>query len=320
MSLTNTASKVMEKMVRASLVKHLTDNDLINEAQHGFRNKRSCLTNMLCYLDDLVNAVDSGHSIDVNYLDCEKAFDRVPHERLLVKLRAAGIDGKVLIWIRSFLTDRCHQVCIRGKHSDWLPVLSGVPQGSVLGPVLFLVYVNDITNNLESTASLFADDAKIYRTLQTVDDTEALQRDMERLREWSDEWLLTFNTDKCKTMHIGRSNQQAHYQLNGSRLEKSTQEKDLGIIVTNDLKSSAHVTTVAAKANSRLGIIKRNFSVLSRDILLPLYLSLVRPILDYGAQAWSPYLIRDIQAIERVQRRATKLVPDLAHLPYETRC
>ena len=174
---------------------------------------------------------------------------------MLAKLRAAGVDGKVLIWIRSFLTDRFHQVCIRRECSDWLPVLSGVPQGSVLGPVLFLVYVNDIVNSLESTTSLFADDAKIYKTLKTKDDTEALQRDMERLQEWSDKWQLTFNSNKCKTMHIGRSNQQVNYQLNESRLNKSTQEKDLGIIVASDLKPSAHVTTIAARANSRLGII-----------------------------------------------------------------
>lgn len=319
-SLTSIASKVMERIVREEIVQHLTDNALFTDAQHGFRRNRSCLTNLLCYLDDLVNAVDNGHCVDVNYLDCEKAFDRVPHQRLMVKLRALGIDGKVLSWIRSFLADRFHQVRIRKECSGWLPVHSGVPQGSVLGPVLFLVYVNDLTDSLESTASLFADDAKIYRVLETEDDAESLQRDMKRLEEWSTKWLLTFNISKCKTMHIGHNNQQADYKLNDTSLEKTTQEKDLGVIVAHDLKASVHVATVAAKANSRLGIIKRNFSVLTKDILLPLYLSLVRPILDYGAQAWSPYLVRDIRALERVQRRATKLIPDLAQLPYEVRC
>ena len=230
---------------------------------------------MLCYLDDLINAVDCGHCVDINYLDCEKAFDRVPHERLLIKLAALGVDGNVLGWIKSFLANRFHRVCIRKEHSDWLPVLSGVPQGSVLGPVLFLVYINDLVNNLESTASLFADDAKIYRVLKTDEDPEVLQRDLQRLEDWSNSWLLTFNTSKCKTMHIGRSNQQADYQLNGSRLEKSTEEKDLGMWVSDDLKSSVHVAKVTAKANSRLGIIRRNFSVLTKDILTPLYLLFV---------------------------------------------
>lgn len=180
--------------------------------------------------------------------------------------------------------------------------------------------MSGIVFSIESTVSLFADDAKVYRVMKDRDDAEALQRDMKRLEEWSAKWLLTFNTGKCKTMHIGNSVHRAEYQLNGVKLEESDREKDLGIIVANNLKSSSHVAMVAAKANSRLGIIKRNFSVLDKTILLPLYLSLVRPILDYGAQAWSPYLAKDIQALERVQRRATKLVPGIAQLPYDERC
>lgn len=319
-SLTSVISKVIESIIREKIVQHLNDNNLITDKQHGFRSKRSCLTNMLCYLDDLVNAVDEGLSVDVNYLDCEKAFDRVPHHRLHIKLKAMGIDGGILVWIMNFLGERYHRVKIRNTTSDWLPVISGVPQGSVLGPVLFLIYINDLVGNLESAASLFADDAKIYKILRTEADVAALRRDMERLDEWSKKWLLSFNVEKCKTMHIGYHNQQADYYLSQRQLQKTTQERDLGITVSASLKSSEHVSKIAAKANSRLGIIKRNFSVLSRDVLLPLYLSLVRPTLDYGAQAWSPYLLQDIRALERVQRRATKLVPELSHRPYEERC
>ena len=319
-SLTSVLSKVIESIIRENIVEHLNGNNLITEVQHGFRSNRSCLTNMLCYLDDLVNAVDGGMCVDINYLDCEKAFDRVPHHRLLTKLKAMGIDGGILRWIRNFLGERHHRVKIRNTTSDWLPVVSGVPQGSVMGPVLFLIYINDLVKNLESAASLFADDAKIYRTIKTEADIDALKRDMERLDEWSKKWLLSFNVDKCKTMHVGHHNRRADYHLNQRQLQKTTQEPDLGIIVSANLKSSMHVSKVAAKANSRLGIIKRNFTVLSKDILMPLYLSLVRPILDYGAQAWSPYLLHDIRSLERVQRRASKLVPELSHLPYEERC
>ncbi|KAK4326439.1 hypothetical protein Pmani_003041 [Petrolisthes manimaculis] len=142
---------------------------------------------------------------------------------------------------------------------------------------------------------------------------------MSRLDEWSRKWLLNFNAGKCKTMHVGRNNLQADYHLNGTPLQKTTEEKDLGILVSCDLKPSQHVAKVAAKANGRLGIIKRNF-IRDREILVPLYLSLVRPVMDYGVQSWSPYLVKDIQALEKVQRRATKLVPELSHLPYEERC
>ncbi|KAK4305922.1 hypothetical protein Pmani_022196 [Petrolisthes manimaculis] len=197
---------------------------------------------------------------------------------------------------------------------------SGVPQGSVLGPILFVIYIHDLIANLESAASLFTDDAKIYKTIRTEADVETLQRNMERLNEWSRKWLLTFNASKCKIMHIGHDNQGNDYQLGGVTLQKSSTENDLGITISSDLKSSAHVAKVAAKANSRLGIIKRNFTVLDKEIILPLYLSLVRPILDFGVQCWSPHLAKDIQAIERIQRRATRLVPDLTQLPYTERC
>lgn len=319
-SLTSVVSKVLEGIIRQKIVGHLEENDLITNAQHGFRNKRSCLTNMLCYLDDLVNEVDNGNCVDIAYLDCEKAFDRVPHHRLNLKLEAMGIGGKILKWIDSFLNDRLHRVTIRDSYSDWLPMKSGVPQGSVLGPVLFLIYINDLVTNLESSASLFADDAKIYKTIESETDVETLRRDMAKLDEWCGKWLLSFNTSKCKVMHIGHNNRRNAYQLDGVTLEKSNEEKDLGIIISSDLKSTKHVAKITAKANSRLGIIKRNFSVLNKEILLPLYLSLVRPILDFGVQCWSPYMVKDIQALEKIQRRATKLVPDLHALPYIERC
>ena len=182
-SLTSILCKVMERIIWEGIVQHRAPrNELITDAQHGFINRGSCFTNMLCYLDDLVNAVDSRHCIDVNYLDCKKAFDRVPHERHVMKLRARGIDGEVLGWTRSFLTDRSHQVCIRKGCSDWLPVHSRVPQGSVLGPVLFLIYINDIINCLKSMTSLFVDDAKVYKVLKSRANLKALRRDMKHLR------------------------------------------------------------------------------------------------------------------------------------------
>ena len=197
---------------------------------------------------------------------------------------------------------------------------SGVPQGTVLGPILFVLYINDLVENLESGASLFADDAKLYREIKDPSDVETLQRDLQRVEDWSKIWLLTFNINKCKTMHIGRNNAGASYMLYGVDLMITEVEKDLGILVSSNLKSSNHVAAVAAKANARLGIIKRSFEFLDKEIFLALYLTMVRPQLEYAVQCWSPYLQSDIDLLERVQHRATKLVPSIANLPYEVRC
>ena len=258
-SLTSVVSKLLESLIRDEIMEHLEKNNILTSAQHGFRNNRSCLTNMLQYLESLTNSYDSGNPVDVQYLDCEKAFDRVPHQRLLLKLESLGIRGTLLNWIRNFLTGRQHRVCLRGSSSSWLPVHSGVPQGTVLGPILFVLYINDLVENLESGVSLFADDAKLYREVKDHSDVEALQRDLQRVEEWSRIWLLTFNINKCKTMHIGHNNPRANYELYGNDLMKSEVEKDLGILVSSNLKSSNHVAAIAAKANSRLGIIKRSF-------------------------------------------------------------
>ena len=175
---------------------------------------------------------------------------------------------------------------------------------------------NDIVRNLESGISLFADDAKVYRRIATTEDVESLQRDMDRLSEWSRKWLLLFNVAKCKTMHIGHSNPKNDYQFRGITLEKSHLKKDLGVFVSSDLKPSAHIAKIAAKANARAGLIKRTFTYMDREI----FTSLVRLILDYGVQCWSPYLVKDMKKLEQVQCRATLLVPECSTLCYEERC
>ena len=272
------------------------------------------------YLEVLTKAVDQQVPVDVNYLDCRKAFDTVPHRRLLAKLYGCGIRGNVLEWIRDFLADRKQFVEVRGKHSTHLTVSSGVPQGSVLGPVLFLIFVNDLVEELECPALMFADDAKIFVRINSDDDIQAMKRDLHKLENWSDKWLLEFNPDKCTTMHIGHRNPEISYQLNGREIKSTEGERDLGVLIAKDLKPAQHIGKIVAKANRIVGLIKRNFTYMDTDMCCTLYCSLVRPHLEYAVQAWSPYFQKDIDELEKVQRRMTKLVPDLKNLPYETRC
>ena len=195
-SLTCLASKLMESIIRDAMVRHLLENDLCTTAQHGFTNGRSCLTNLLETFESWTEDVDKGYSVDVIFLDFQKAFDKVPKKRLLQKLSAYGIEGKVLCWIEDFLSDRRMRIMVRGEYSEWVDVISGVPQGSVLRPILFLIYVNDIPEMVNCSIKMFADDTKLFRTVKSIDDCNILQNDLDTLSQWTNEWLLSFNVDK----------------------------------------------------------------------------------------------------------------------------
>ena len=271
-----------------------------------------------------MEAVDAEYLVDVVFLDYQKAFDTVPHRRLLHKLQSYGIRGKVNDWFQGYLAGRRQRVVVKGVQSEWGDVDSGVPQGSVIGPLLFLLYVNELPGVVESSMKMFADDTKLYRVIKTNNDIETLQRDLDELSDWSSKWLLKFNAGKCKTMHLGYHNEDHQYTMktdSGDRinLETTTEEKDVGVWLANNLKPSYHCGKAAKKAMSSLGLVKRTFKYIDLHSLPKLYNSYVRPHLEYCVQAWCPYLKKDIAELEKVQRRATKLVPSLRNLPYEDR-
>ena len=318
-SLTSHLCKIMESIIKDCIMKHLTDRSLINTTQHGFWPKRSCLTNLLEFLEYVTKYVDSGYPIDVIYLDFQKAFDKVPHQRLLQKIKALGIDGEIYAWIKNWLLGRLQRVVLNGVNSRWIPVTSGVPQGSVLGPLLFLIYINDIDESISSGILKFADDTKLYATVATKKEVAQLKEDLIHICNWSQEWLMLFNNDKCKVMHMGVRNTSVEYYMNGIKLEDIEEEQDLGIIVQNNLKCAKQCAKAVKQANKTLGIIKRTFRHLNQQILLLLFKSLVRPHLEYCVQAWRPHLQKDIDLIEGVQRRATKLIPSLKVKSYQDR-
>jgi len=194
--ITSQICKIFESIIRDAVVKHLETNLLIHDSQHGNRKGRSCLTNLLTFLDKVTSDIDTGKDVDVIFLDFAKAFDKVPHQRLLQKLTSHGITGKLLQWISNWLSNRKQRVCINGSLSDWIQVLSGVPQGSVLGPILFLIFINDLECGITNWILKFADDTKIFGPVCDYNDYTAFQEDLNRLFSWTTDWQMAFNIEK----------------------------------------------------------------------------------------------------------------------------
>ena len=262
--------------------------------------------------------------MDTIYLDFAKAFDSVPHKRLIAKLKSYGINGDVLSWIEDFLSNRRKRVNINRSKSDWKEVSSGVPQGSVLGPILFLLFVNDITDDIKSETLLFADDAKIFSTQHGKNSTATLQNDLHSLEHWADKWGMSFNIDKCKVLHVGNKNDNPVYYLTNSTgkkvpLEVTYNEKDLGVYVDPKMTFSMHVSIQVNKANKMLGMIRRTYEYLDKKSFRLLFTCLVRPHLEYCVSIWYPIFKKDSKQIENVLRRATRFLPGLKNHTYTER-
>ena len=318
-TITSILCRMLERMLKAPIMKHIEDNNLLADEQHGFVRKRSCLSNLLLNMEKITENYDKGLPMDQIFLDLQKAFDSVPHQRLLFKLQRFGIHGEIYEWIKSFLSERYQRVGVNGTHSEWTKVESGVPQGSVLGPILFIIFIDDLPEHIEAWSSIFADDTKIVQTVCNDEDCKKLQKDLNNLTDWAEMWKLTFNPQKCKLMHFGYKNNHYSYYMKGHMLKKVETEKDLGVIVSHDLKPIANITHHVKKANKMLGLIRRTFKYLSIESFLALYKAYVRPHLEYCQQVSYPYLQKDITELENVQRRATKLVQSIRHLDYEDR-
>ena len=312
-SLTSVCCKLMERLIRRKLLEFLNDNNYFCNAQHGFRPRRSCITQLLTVVEQWTEWLDGGIQFDCIYLDYKKAFDSVPHRRLMEKVRASGITGNVWEWVCSFLSGRKQRVRVESSLSSWADVTSGIPQGSVLGPTLFLIFINDLPEIVQNHCALFADDTKIYAPTQK---STTLQADLDAMNTWTTTWQLPFNRSKCKVIHFGRNNPSNNYTLGNHPITAVEEEKDLGVTFDPLLTFSKHHDKAIAKANSRLGLIKRTFKHLDKTSFILLYKSLVRPILEYGQVVTHPLRKQDEDRLEKVQRRATKLVNGLQDKPY----
>lgn len=319
-SLTSVPCKIMERIIRNEILIFLTKNEIISDDQFGFMPGRSTTLQLLDVVNDWTRSLDEGFPVDVVLVDFAKAFDSVVHKKLLMKLENLGFTGRLLEWISDFLVGRRQRVVVGEKESDVVPVNSGVPQGSVLGPILFTIFLNDLSSKSDNVKiNKFADDVKLHSAIRQHSNSHTLLNELDVLKNWSNLWQLPISDNKCKVFHIGNKNQLYDYSLSGSNLEHLTKVKDLGVWFTSDLKSTNHCNAVIKLATQRAAIIRRCFTSGDVSTLIWAFKVYVRPIVEYASPVWSPFLRGDIDRLERVQRKFTKSLPGFRDKSYETR-
>ena len=319
-ALTSQLSKIFEKVIRKNLVDHLEEHNRFNSNQHGFRKGRSCLSQLLEHFDRITRLLEEGKMVDVIYLDFAKAFDKVDIGIVIRKLKCLGVQGQIGRWIQNFLTNRSQSVVVAGYKSDPSPVLSGVPQGSVLGPLLFLILIGDIDRNIvESFISSFADDTRVGNGIENNNDIINLQTSLNEIYEWALINNMEFNSDKFEYLRYkALNNFQSHEYIdnNNQTINEKYSVKDLGVIMSNDATFTAHINLKVTNIKSKISWILRTFKSRATLPMLTLWKTLILCEHDYCSQLWSPNKVGDIQKIEVLQRCFLRKITEINQLSY----
>ena len=320
-ALTSHIIKIFEKVLRNHIVSHMEDNELLNPGQHGFRAGRSCLSQLLSHFETITKILEDGDNVDVIYLDFSKAFDKVDFLVTLRKIKLLGITGNVGKWIYCFLTGRTQTVLVNGIKSDISEVKSGVPQGSVLGPLLFLILLGDIDRSVASAfVSSFADDTRVGHRIRTTEDANALQKDLNSIYQWSAKNNMKFNSEKFECIRYGKRkdihNTTGYHSDVNTMITPKDQINDLGVLISSNCLFKNQIDNVVKTANKLCGWILRTFKTRAPKLMILLWKSLVLSKLDYCSQLWSPTNKGDIQKLEMVQRSFIRKIDDMRHLDY----
>jgi len=309
-ALTNHLTKLFERVMRKQIVNHLNDHNLFNSTQHGFRAGRSTLTQLLNYYDDILFYLEMGKEVDAIYLDFAKAFDKVDHGIILHKLKQMCIGGKVLMWIRTFLKSRQQQVRVQQVLSDPVTVTSGVPQGSVLGPLLFLILMSDINLNVtDAKVGSYADDTRTWKGIASDADTSSLQQQLNSIYVWADTNNMSFNETKFECLSFGKSNRIPIYKTSSNNaVEVKESLRDLGITIENNLTFKKHILATVTKGHRMAGWALRTFISRDQYLMKTLLKSLIVSQVEYGCVIWGPYNQQQINELERVQSRFTSRI------------
>ena len=322
-ALTSHLIKIFEKVVRNAIVSYLEKYNLFNATQHGFRFGRSCLSQLLDHYDRITKLMEEGHDVDIIYVDFAKAFDKVDINITMNKIHALGITGRLADWIHCFLTQRTQQVVVNSAKSSAREVISGVPQGSVLGPLIFLILIGDIDKNIATAfLSSFADDTRIGRDVDCEADAESLQSDLNSVYDWCRENNMSFNSDKFEYLSYfsNTNNAEFHNPIyldnNGEQIKQSDHVKDLGVYMSSSGTFKYHVDHTIAKSRQLCGWILRTFATRAVFPMLTLYKSLILPHLDYCSQLWCPSTPGEIAKVETIQRTFIRKITTVHKLSY----